>query len=131
MKNILGNLNIFLNFVNLAVALGIIFYFATMRDLTKETTRPRVDAVSVMKDASELPSNRIRATFLLESDVKKGYQTEVMGESQMDLAKFDGEYSILSTDLASEVLDRKMALRELEREVAEDGYDINVNLPEE
>tara|TARA_B100001093_G_C26722235_1_gene968366 strand:+ start:759 stop:1145 length:387 start_codon:yes stop_codon:yes gene_type:complete len=128
MGTILCNLNIVLNIVNLAVALGVIYYFATMRDLTKETTRPQVDAVSVMKDASELPSNRIRAAYLLESDVKKGYEMEVMGESQMDLAKFDGDHSILSTNLASEVLDRKMALRELEREVAED---INVNLPEE
>lgn len=131
MTGILCNLNIVLNIVNLVVALGIIYYFATMRDLKKETIRPRVDAVSVMKDASELPSNRIRATFLLESDVKRDYEMEVMGESHMDLAKFDGEYSILNTNVASEALDRKMALRELEREVAEDGYDISVNLPEE
>lgn len=130
MGTILCNLNIVLNIVNLAVALGVIYYFATMRDLTKETTRPQVDAVSVMRDASELPSNRIRATYLLESDVTKRYETEVVGEGQLDMAKFEDGYNILSTNLASEVLDRKMALRELEREVAEDGYDINVNLEE-
>jgi len=122
MTDILCNLNIVLNIVNLVVALGVVYYFATMRDLTEETTRPRVDVVSVMKDASELPSNRIRATFLLESDVKKGYETEVMGESQMALAKFEDGYGILGGDLASEVLDRKIALGELEREVAEEGY---------
>jgi hypothetical protein len=131
MENILCKFNTILNMVNLLVALGLIFYFVNMRDLVEETTRPQVDASSVMRDVSELPSNRIRATYLLESDVKKGYETEVLGQNSSDMAKFDGEYDILDLNVATNILDRKMALRDLEREVEEDGYNINANLLEE
>jgi|MDTC01.2.fsa_nt_gb hypothetical protein len=129
MKDILCNINLVLNVVNLVVALGVVLYFATMRDITENTERPAVDATTVMKDASTLPSNKIRATFLLEDDVKKTYKTEVPGEAPMAIAAFDSEYrySLFNTNVATKFLDRKAAIRELKSEVDEGGYDIDFN----
>lgn len=127
MKDILCNLNIVLNVANLLVALGVVLYFATMRDVSDTTKRPAVDASSVMRDASTLPSNRIRATYLLEDDVKKGYETEVLGEDPMDIAEFDSEYrySLLNTNVITKALDRRAAIKELEADVARAGYDMD------
>jgi hypothetical protein len=127
--SILCSLNIILNVVNLVVALGVVIYFSSMVDMSADTKRPVIDATSVMKDASTLPSNKIRATYLLENDVKKSYKTEVPGEDPMDIAAFDSEYkySLFNTNVVTNILDRKAAIRELAAEVEGGGYDMDIN----
>ena len=77
-----------LNIFNTIILALLVINLFVKKVLQPETKKVIVSAMDVIKDASELPSTRIRAKFNIERELNVGEIAEYSGEGDIDMAEF-------------------------------------------
>ena len=127
----LTNFSFILDIVNIAVLLVLIIF--VLKNNTGGVRDRVVSATEVLVDSSTLPSNRIRARYLLEQDTKMPFDVNENpeGTESLELANYKPSGDTGADDderqLKRAKSERSDARKALEKRVKDAGYDMDAN----